>query len=105
MPRNTPKPDRRKHVIIAVVAIVIALVILLIRAETASASVLPHVFQSPSLETLQITGEEYQDAVTRERLMILGMLGLVVLTWFYLRWRPPPERGDESDNARTVDRE
>jgi cell division protein FtsW (lipid II flippase) len=80
MPRLTNSPISRKQLIILLIAIVLALGFLLIRAERAAA---------------QITGEDYQSAVTLERLMILGMLGLVVLTWFYLKWRPPPDREDE----------
>lgn len=73
-------PRNRKQLIILLIAVVLALGFLLIRTERAAA---------------QITGDDYQSAVTLERLMILGMLGLVVLTWFYLKWRPPPDRGDE----------
>ena len=86
MPRLTSSPGSRKHLIIFVIALVTALIVLLIRAEPASAT---------EFAVSQITPEEYQSAVTQERLMILGMLGLVVLTWFYLKWRPPPDQENE----------
>ena len=80
MPRTALKKPVRKHLLIVLLALVLALAFLLIRAERASA---------------QITAEEYQNAVTLERMLILGMLGLVVLTWYYLKWRPPPDREEE----------
>jgi hypothetical protein len=80
MPRLTNSPVTRKHLVIVLIALVLALGFLLIRADRAAA---------------QITGADYQSAVTTERLMILGMLGLVALTWFYLKWRPPPNQEDE----------
>jgi uncharacterized membrane protein affecting hemolysin expression len=78
--RFSNSPVSRKHLIIVLIALVLALGFLLIRADRAAA---------------QITAQDYQNAVTVERLMILGMLGLVVLTWFYLKWRPPPDHEDE----------
>jgi hypothetical protein len=80
MPRNTQAFFNRKQLIILLIAIVLALGYLLIRAERAEA---------------QIIGDDYQRALTLERLLILGMLGLVVLTWFYLKWRPAPDQDDD----------
>jgi hypothetical protein len=80
MPRNTESFFTRKHLVILLIALVLALGFLLIRADRAAA---------------QITGDDYLRAVTIERLLILGMLGLVVLTWFYLKWRPAPDQEDE----------
>lgn len=80
MPRMTDSFLTRKHLIILLIALTIALGFLLMRAERAAA---------------QISGDDYQNALTLERLLILGMLGLVVATWFYLKWRPPPDFEDE----------
>jgi hypothetical protein len=52
-----------------------------------------------------ITGQDYMRAVTIERLMILGMLALVALTFLYLRWRPPPGHEKDTGNSTQVDRE
>jgi hypothetical protein len=80
MPRFTNTVLTKRNLAIVIIAFILALSILLLRAERASA---------------QITGEDYQNAVTLERMMILGMLGLVVLTWYYLKWRPPPDYEEE----------
>lgn len=82
MPRLTNSLLTRRNLAILFIALILALGFLLIRAERAAA---------------QITGDDYQSAVTLERLMILGMLGLVVLTWYYLKWRPPPSQDDEPE--------
>jgi hypothetical protein len=97
MPRTGPTSNRRKHLVIIFIALIIALIVLLIRADTASASLTDAPTPESPLISLQITGEDYQRAVTTERLMILGMLALVVATWFYLKWRPAPGYGDEDD--------
>lgn len=70
----------KRNLAILLIALTLALAILLVRAERATA---------------QITAEEYQNAVTLERMLILGTLGLVVLTWYYLKWRPPPDQENE----------
>ncbi len=80
MPRPTNSILTKRNLAILLIALVLALAILLIDADRASA---------------QITAEDYQNAVTLERMLILGMLGLVVLTWYYLKWRPPPEAEDD----------
>ena len=95
MPRSGPKSSRRKHLIIVLIALMIALIVLLIRAETASASGELHSNVPSDVFALQITAEEYQSAVTTERVMLLVMLALVVLTWYYLKWRPPPQPDDD----------
>ena len=78
----------KRNLAILLIALIIALAILFARAERAAA---------------QITAEEYQEAVTLERMLILGTLGLVVLTWYYLKWRPPP--GAEDDERPEPDRD
>lgn len=70
----------RRNLAIILVAIILALGILLLRPNDASA---------------QFSGGGGMDVLTIERFMILGMLGLVVLTWFYLKWRPPLDHDDE----------
>jgi cell division protein FtsW (lipid II flippase) len=88
VPQMTNSFFTRKHLIILLIALLLALGFMLVRADRAAA---------------QITGTDYQNAVTLERLMILGMLGLVILTWFYLKWRPPPDH--ENDHPVEPDRE
>jgi hypothetical protein len=70
----------RRNIAIVIVAIILALGILLLRPNDAAA---------------QFSDDGAMDVLTIERLMILGMLGLVVLTWFYLKWRPPVEEDDD----------
>lgn len=80
MPRYTNSILTKRNLAILLAALVLAIGFLLIRAERAAA---------------EITDADFQNALTTERLMILGMLGLVVLTWFYLKWRPPTDHGDD----------
>jgi hypothetical protein len=77
--RLTISPRVRARLIIPILAALLALAATLPGAENASAG---------SIQ-FQIIGDDYQRALTLERLLLLGMLGLVVLTWFYLKWRPP----------------
>lgn len=81
MPR-VKRSERRKHLIIITIAVILAMIILLISTETASA---------------QLSGLDFEQALTTERLMLLGMMLLVALTWLYLRWRPPPDYENEPD--------
>jgi phosphatidylglycerophosphate synthase len=81
VPRFSNSVLTKRNLAILIIALILAIGFLLLRAERAAA---------------QITGDDYQSAVTLERLMILGMLGLVVLTWFYLKWRPPPDQEEET---------
>lgn len=79
MPRYNNSILTKRNLAILLAALVLAIGFLLIRAERAAA---------------QLTDADYQNALTTERLMILGMLGLVALTWFYLKWRPPTDGED-----------
>lgn len=149
MPRMTDSALSRKHLIIVLIALILAIGFLLIRAERAEAA-LCGVASDPGSHNLssrdesessllatslcdgaalvghdrtdesglmsvqtraasydisspvggngllaQISNEEYAEALTLERLLLLGMLGLVVLTWIYLKWRPPNDSEDE----------
>jgi hypothetical protein len=45
------------------------------------------------------------DIFTQERLMLLGTFLLVVLTWFYLKWRPVHNPDEPVDDSPPRDRE
>lgn len=64
----------RRNLAILIAALILAIAFLVLRPQDVSA---------------QILGDDGMNPLTLERLLILGMLGLVVLTWFYLKWRPP----------------
>ena len=71
----------RRNLAIIIVALLLALAFLLFRPEDASA---------------QFSNLDADSALTIERLLILGMMGLVALTWLYLKWRPPLDQEDDS---------
>jgi hypothetical protein len=72
----------RRNLAILIVALILAIGFLIFRPQDASA---------------QLIGDDGMNPLTLERLLILGMLGLVVLTWFYLKWRPAPDFEDEPE--------
>lgn len=97
MPRIR-QADRRRHLMILIIALVLALVILIIQAETASA-VAPSspVGGADAGQVHQVDNSDELQIVTTERVLLLGMLGLVGLTWLYLRLRPSPRVDREPD--------
>lgn len=71
----------RRNLTILIIALILAIAFLVLRPREASA---------------QFLGDDGMNSLTIERLLILGMLGLVVLTWFYLKWRPPIDHEEDA---------
>ena len=86
---HTKKPELRKHLTILLIALALALAVLLVWTESANSSV--------SLGNSELANAQI---FTTERLILLGMLGLVVATYAYLRWRPPYDSDGHSTDER-----